>query len=88
MVRDRRDAQPLPQVPAEQVSIPWFRWKLLGDNAACKFFKAMPNNSAIVRAGPRDVGERETLPIERRLRGRPPRMAEVRGTWIAAALGQ
>jgi hypothetical protein len=38
---------PTPQVPEEQVSIPWFRWKLLGDNAACKFFKAMPNNTAI-----------------------------------------
>src|SRR5580658_5251673 len=38
---------PTPQVPEEQVSIPWFRWKLLGDNAACVFFKAMPGNSAI-----------------------------------------
>lgn len=29
-------------VPAEQqVSIPWFRWKLLGDGAACQFFKGM-----------------------------------------------
>ena len=33
---------PTPQVPEEQVSIPWFRWKLLGDNAACKFFKTIP----------------------------------------------
>ena len=38
---------PTPQVPEEQVSIPWFRWKLLGDQAACKFFKAMPGNSMI-----------------------------------------
>jgi fermentation-respiration switch protein FrsA (DUF1100 family) len=33
---------PTPQVPEEQVSIPWFRWKLLGDNAACKYFKTIP----------------------------------------------
>lgn len=38
---------PPPFVPEEQVSIPWFRWKLLGDNAACKFFKGIPGNAAI-----------------------------------------
>jgi hypothetical protein len=38
---------PTPQVPEEQVSIPWFRWKLLGDQAACKFFKAIPGNTMI-----------------------------------------
>jgi len=27
----------------KQISIPWFRWKLLGDNAACVFFKKMPD---------------------------------------------
>ena len=33
---------PTPQGETQQVSIPWFRWKLLGDNEACKAFKAMP----------------------------------------------
>ena len=38
---------PVPLVPEQQVSIPWFRWKLLGDSAACTFFKAMPGNAMI-----------------------------------------
>jgi hypothetical protein len=33
---------PTPEEPEEQISIPWFRWKLLGDKAACEFFKKMP----------------------------------------------
>jgi hypothetical protein len=33
---------PTPVEPEEQISIPWFRWKLLGDKAACTFYKAMP----------------------------------------------
>jgi hypothetical protein len=34
---------PVPNDPEMQVSIPWFRWKLLGDKAACAFFKKMPD---------------------------------------------
>jgi hypothetical protein len=33
---------PVPTGPTQEVSIPWFRWKLLGDNAACLAFKALP----------------------------------------------
>jgi hypothetical protein len=33
---------PVPNGEEEEISIPWFRWKLLGDQAACKFFKAIP----------------------------------------------
>jgi dienelactone hydrolase len=33
---------PVPNGEEEQISIPWFRWKLLGDQAACKAFKAIP----------------------------------------------
>jgi hypothetical protein len=29
-----------------QVGVPWFRWKLLGDKAACKAFKALPATAA------------------------------------------
>ncbi len=55
---------PTPQVPEEQVSIPWFRWKLLGDGAACKFFKAMPEQQHdFARLDQSDVGERGALPI-------------------------
>jgi len=50
---------PTPQVPEEQVSIPWFRWKLLGDNAACKFFKAMPGNSMINPGWTKEKSENE-----------------------------
>jgi len=50
---------PTPQVPEEQVSIPWFRWKLLGDNAACKFFKAMPGNSMISPGWTKQMSENE-----------------------------
>jgi hypothetical protein len=30
---------PVPNGEEMQISIPWFRWKLLGDNEACKAFK-------------------------------------------------
>jgi hypothetical protein len=50
---------PTPQVPEEQVSIPWFRWKLLGDNAACKFFKAIPGNAAINPGWTKQMSENE-----------------------------
>jgi hypothetical protein len=50
---------PTPQVPEEQVSIPWFRWKLLGDNAACKFFKAMPGNTMISPGWTKEMSENE-----------------------------
>jgi len=33
---------PVPNGEEQQISIPWFRWKLLGDNEACKAFKAIP----------------------------------------------
>jgi hypothetical protein len=33
---------PVPNGEEQEISIPWFRWKLLGDNAACKYFKAIP----------------------------------------------
>ena len=32
---------PVPNGEEMQLSIPWFRWKLLGDNEACKAFKAI-----------------------------------------------
>jgi hypothetical protein len=35
---------PVPNEAQQQVSIPWFRWKLLGDKAACEAFKKMPGN--------------------------------------------
>jgi hypothetical protein len=33
---------PTPEPEEQQISIPWFRWKLLGDKAACEYFKKMP----------------------------------------------
>jgi hypothetical protein len=33
---------PVPTGEANQVSIPWLRWKLLGDQKACAFFDALP----------------------------------------------
>jgi hypothetical protein len=33
---------PTPQKEQQEVSIPWFRWKLLGDKNACEFFKKLP----------------------------------------------
>jgi hypothetical protein len=33
---------PVPVAEANQVAIAWFRWKLLGDQKACAFFKALP----------------------------------------------
>jgi len=33
---------PVPNGEEEAVSVPWFRWKLLGDQNACKAFKALP----------------------------------------------
>ena len=33
---------PVPNGEEEEISVPWFRWKLLGDQKACKFFKAIP----------------------------------------------
>jgi hypothetical protein len=50
---------PVPNVPEEQVSIPWFRWKLLGDGAACRFFKAMPGNSMISPGWTKQMSENE-----------------------------
>jgi hypothetical protein len=36
---------PTPQTATNQVAVAWFRWKLLGDNEACKAFKALPDGS-------------------------------------------
>jgi len=33
---------PVPNREEQQISIPWFRWKLLGDKKACEAFKAIP----------------------------------------------
>jgi hypothetical protein len=33
---------PVPNGEEREISIPWFRWKLLGDQKACAFFKAIP----------------------------------------------
>jgi hypothetical protein len=32
---------PVPAAETAEISIPWFRWKLLGDNEACKAFRAL-----------------------------------------------
>jgi hypothetical protein len=38
---------PVPNGEEQEISIPWFRWKLLGDPQACMAFKAIPmTNSA------------------------------------------
>jgi hypothetical protein len=37
---------PVPVAEANQVSIPWFRWKLLHDQKACAYFKALPMTDA------------------------------------------
>jgi hypothetical protein len=36
---------PTPQSETIEVGIPWFRWKLLGDKAACEAFKALPDGA-------------------------------------------
>jgi predicted esterase len=33
---------PTPDPQEMEISIPWFRWKLLGDKKACEFYKKMP----------------------------------------------
>ncbi len=33
---------PVPNGEEQEISIPWFRWKLLGDQKACEAFKAIP----------------------------------------------
>jgi hypothetical protein len=32
---------PTPQAETAKIAVPWFRWKLLGDNEACKAFKML-----------------------------------------------
>lgn len=34
---------PIAFEPMNEAIVPWFRWKLLGDRAACEYFKAMPD---------------------------------------------
>jgi hypothetical protein len=36
---------PVPTRWTEESTVAWFRWKLLGDSAACTYFKAMPDGS-------------------------------------------
>lgn len=36
---------PVPNAQEQEISIPWFRWKLLGDQAACRAFVAIPKNN-------------------------------------------
>ena len=40
---------PPPNALTNQVAIPWFRWKLLGDQNACRAFKALANQSPWVQ---------------------------------------
>jgi len=35
---------PVPMAFIEESTVAWFRWKLLGDAAACEYFKAMPDS--------------------------------------------
>lgn len=37
---------PVPNEETQEIAIPWFRWKLLGDRAACRAFAALPKNNA------------------------------------------
>jgi hypothetical protein len=36
---------PTPVTEEQNISIPWFRWKLLGDKAACQFFQGLRNTA-------------------------------------------
>ena len=36
---------PVPNTETAQVAVPWFRWKLLGDKAACEAFKKLPDGA-------------------------------------------
>lgn len=36
---------PIPTGPTREMSVPWFRWTLLGDTNACRAFKALPNGA-------------------------------------------
>jgi hypothetical protein len=38
---------PVPNGQEEEISIPWFRWKLLGDSAACAAFKGIPQKDPV-----------------------------------------
>ena len=35
---------PVPNGETLEIGVPWFRWKLLGDQNACEAFKAIRNN--------------------------------------------
>jgi hypothetical protein len=37
---------PVPTRWTQESTVPWFRWKLLGDRQACEYFKNMPNTSS------------------------------------------
>jgi hypothetical protein len=37
---------PVPNGETQEISIPWFRWKLLDDQAACRAFVAIPKNNS------------------------------------------
>jgi hypothetical protein len=36
---------PVPTRWTQESTVPWFRWKLLGDSQACDYFKNMPNGN-------------------------------------------
>lgn len=38
---------PVPNGLEQEISIPWFRWKLLGDSQACEYFKGIPQRNNI-----------------------------------------
>ncbi|MET0390744.1 MAG: hypothetical protein ABW321_32525 [Polyangiales bacterium] len=48
---------PTPEEPEQQISIPWFRWKLLGDKAACEFFKKMPDGGQWTKVAEQNAAE-------------------------------
>lgn len=38
---------PTPNGETQEISVPWFRWKLLGDKKACEYFRKIPNNNPL-----------------------------------------
>jgi hypothetical protein len=47
---------PVPNGQEEEISIPWFRWKLLGDQKACEYFKGIPKmNTAWAEVASKNV---------------------------------
>jgi len=38
---------PVPNGETQEISVPWFRWKLLGDSKACEAFKKIPASNPL-----------------------------------------